>query len=98
MCDGTSVGTLVIVMHQSTNKIASSSGLCRRILLVCSNVCDEAEKGLANAGCVVVLASDGGRLFPRRGLSSVMPLCSFRLDLAGFASFCNMLAREDYAR
>lgn len=58
MCDGTSVGALVIVMYQSTNKIAPSSSLCRRILLVCSNVCDEAEKGLANAGRVVVLASD----------------------------------------
>ena len=47
-------------MHQATNKIAPSSDLCRRILLVCSNACDELEKALANAGCVVVIAREGG--------------------------------------
>jgi DNA-binding response OmpR family regulator len=47
-------------MRQATNKIAPSSDLGRRVLLVCSNACDEVEKALANAGCVVVMAREGG--------------------------------------
>jgi PleD family two-component response regulator len=48
-------------MHQATNKIAPSSDLARRILLVCSNACNEVEKALVNAGYAVAIAREGGR-------------------------------------
>jgi hypothetical protein len=136
-------------MYQATNKIAPSSDLGRRILLVCSNGCDEVEKALASAGCVVIIARDGGtaisqarsQLFDaavlvstgremdlaatalnlravrvsmpiviptgfvdageihqrRELIASLIPNTKL-LDFAGFASFFDTLAREDYAR
>jgi ActR/RegA family two-component response regulator len=81
-------------MNGTMNKTAHVSNHCKKILLVSSKTCDEVEKALANAGCVVVIAKDGGTAISqaRVGLFDAAVLVSTGREMELAATALNLRA------